>query len=135
MSKTLGGNVGLVTCFRGVGALGLAAEQSFSESDQMIQIFTEKCPDLFGCGTDLTPKFGAKRTSFLAKRAGSLAKSVGNIIDGFTEIAFAKRLIDLVKNLPRLAMGLRQCATHANGLRSLTGKLKDNFFAHANISA
>ena len=108
MSRTLGGNVGLVTCFRGVGALGLAAEQSFSESDQMIQIFTEKCPDLFGCGTDLTPKFGAKRTSFLAKRAGSLAKLVGKIIDGFTDIAFAKRFIDIAgKSLRRLAGGCR----------------------------
>ena len=104
MGKTLGGNARPVTCFRGAGALGSAAEQSFGESDQMIQIFAEKSPGLFGRGTGLAPKFGAKRASLLAKRAGSLAKSVGNTIDGFTEIAFAKRLIDLIKNLPRLAM-------------------------------
>ena len=108
MRKTLGGNVGPVTCFRGGGELGSAAEQSFGESDQMIQIFAEKSPGLFGRGTGLAPKFGAKRASLLAKRAGSLAKSVGNIIDGFTKIAFAKRLIGLAGNsLLRLAGGCR----------------------------
>ena len=106
MGKTLGGNIGPVTCFRGGGKLGSAAEQSFDESDQMIQIFAEKSPGLFGRGSGLAPKFGAKRASLFAKRTGSLAKSVGNIIDGFTEIAFAKRLIDLAgDSLRRLAGG------------------------------
>ena len=53
MGKTLGGNAGPVTCFRGAGTLGSAAEQSFGESDQMIQIFAEKSPCLFGRITGL----------------------------------------------------------------------------------
>ena len=108
MRKTLGGNAGPVTCFRGAGALGSAAEKSFGESNQMIQIFAEKSPGLFGRGTGLAPKFVAKRASLFAERAGGLAKSVGNIIDGFTEIAFAKRLIDFAGNsLRRLAGSCR----------------------------
>ena len=117
MSRTLGGNARRVTCFRGAGAPGLAAEQSFGESDQMIQIFAEKSAGLFGRGAGLAPKFGAKRASLFAKRAGSLAKTVGNAIDGFTKIAFAERLIDLAgSGLRRLAGGCRGLSPQLNCL-------------------
>ena len=107
MGKTLGVNARPVTCFRGEGMLGSAAEQSFGEGYQMIEIFAEKSSSLFGCGTGLATKFGAKRLSLLVKRAGSLAKSVGNTINCFTEIALAKRLIDLAGNsLRRLTGGI-----------------------------
>ena len=108
MGKTLGGNARPVTCFRGAGALGSAAEQSFGKGYQMIEVFAEKFPGLFGCDTGLASKFVAKRVSLLVKRAGSLAKSVGNTIDCFTEIALAKRLVEFVGNsLRRLIGGFR----------------------------
>jgi hypothetical protein len=50
------------------------------------------------------------------------------------EKILTKRLINLIKNLPRLTMGCGHRAAHTNGLRSLAGELKDNLFAHAVIS-
>ena len=105
MGKTLGGNAGPVTCFRGAGALGSAAEQSFDERDQMIQIFAEKSLACSAAVPALPAKFSAKRAGLLAKRAGSLAKSVGNIIYVFTKIAFAERLVDLAGNSLRRRAG------------------------------
>ena len=105
MGKTLGVNAKPVTCFRGAGALGSAAEKSYGEGYQIIEIFAEKSPSLFGCSTGLATKFDAKRVSLLVKRAGSLTKSVGNTINCFTEIALAKRLIDLAGNSLRRLTG------------------------------
>ena len=69
----------------------------------MIQIFAEKSPGLFGRGSSLAPKFGAKRASLFAKRAGISPSRLATSSTASPKLPFAAPLDSAGNSLRRLA--------------------------------